>query len=136
MGDSPMPVSAPSHPHIGGAYTIFYYDDLGAAADWYADVLGLSRMLSAPGLEIFRLGGASCVALVGAGYGSQMPVREDNKGVILSLETEDLEGWHARLFRLGVAGVGQGLQTGVDGRTLEFKVRDPGGYCVEFFEWI
>ena len=123
-------------PSIVGALTMFYYADLAAAADWYETVLGFERIFSTKGLELFRIEGAASLALVQDGYGSQRASPSRQKGAILSIHTDQLEAWHARLFALGVEGTGLGLEVGADGMTIEFKVHDPGGYTVEFFEWI
>ncbi|HWU01781.1 MAG TPA: VOC family protein [Novosphingobium sp.] len=132
-----MPDTARANlPRINGAYVMFYYHDMAQAARWYADVVGLEPWMTAPGLALFRLNAGACLALVQDGSGSQRAIEGANKGAILSIETDALEAWHARLFAQGVEGTGHGLQVGCDGMTIEFKVRDPGGYTVEFFEWI
>lgn len=115
---------------------MFYYDDLERAADWYEHVLGLPRLMEAEGFVLFGITEQAKLALVGAAYGSQVPIPGPNKGAILSLQTDDLERWHADLFARGVEGTGIGLLVGGDGRTIEFKVRDPEGYTIEFFDWI
>jgi catechol-2,3-dioxygenase len=125
-----------SRPAIGAVLTMFYYDDLDRAADWYEHVLGLRRMMAAEGFVLFEVSGQAQLALVGAGYGSQRPIPGTNKGAILSIQTSELERWHADLFARNVPGTGIGLCVGGDGRTLEFKVSDPEGYTIEFFEWI
>ncbi len=125
-----------SHPAALNVFTMFYYKDLPAAAEWYETVLGFERIFSAEGLELFRIEGSSNLALVQDGYGSQRATAGRDKGAILSIHTDQLEAWHARLFALGVEGTGVGLLVGADGMTVEFKVHDPGGYTVEFFEWI
>ena len=126
----------PPRPSIGGGYTIFYYADLAAAVRWYEEVIGLERLLYLKGVVIFRISGSSYLALVADGAGSQRATSGRDKPVILSLQTEDLEAWHARLFALGVEGANMGNKVGTDGTMIEFKVYDPGGYTVEFFEWI
>ena len=116
--------------------TIFYYADLAEAARWYEEVLGFERMLSLDGAEVFRVADNAQLALVAEGKGSQPVIAGRGKGALLSIQTDELEAWHARLFALGVEGTGKGAHVGADGTTIEFKVYDPGGYTVEFFEWI
>lgn len=134
--DDPMASEPIRHPRINGGITIFYYADLAEASRWYTDVLGLERILLLDGVEIFRLTGTQSVALVADGVGSQSFVPGRAKGAVLSIQTDELEAWHARLFAMGVEGTGQGAQVGAQGTTIEFKVFDPGGYTIEFFDWI
>lgn len=131
-----LPPGLPPRPPISGVITIFYYADLAAAARWYAEVIGLEPLMHLDGVEIFRIEGNAHLALVAEGKGSQRFIAGRQKSALLSIHTSDLEGWHARLFALGVEGTGMGAQIGADGTTIEFKVYDPGGYTVEFFEWI
>lgn len=123
-------------PSIDGVLTMFYYEDLAAATDWYERVIGFEKLLDVAGFSLFRVHEGSQLALVGDGFGSQRSIPGTNKGAILSIQTRALQQWHERLFRYQVPGTGEGLQTGGDGRTIEFKVRDPEGYTIEFFEWI
>ena len=125
-----------SWPDISGVVTMFYYEDLPAAAAFYEDRIGFERVMAFDGIVMLKLAEQSFLALVGAGYGSQQPIAGHNKGAILSIQTRQLESWHARLFALDVEGTGVGVQVGGGGRTLEFKIQDPEGYTIEFFEWI
>lgn len=127
----PLPI-----PSIDGVLTMFYYADLAAATEWYERVIGFEKLLDVAGFSLFRVHEGSQLALVGDGFGSQRSIPGTNKGAILSIQTRALQQWHERLFRYQVPGTGEGLQTGGDGRTIEFKVRDPEGYTIEFFEWI
>ena len=119
-----------------GAITFFYYDDLPAAAAFYREVVGLPAAFDADWCVIFELGaGGARLGLVNAVAGSQRPVAGPNKGTILSLEVDSVEACLDRLKRLGAAPPGARLQDGFAGRTREFKLKDPGGYTVEFFSW-
>lgn len=126
----------PVRPVIDTVLTMFYYHDLAGAADWYADVLGFPRLIDADGFVLFGITGQARLALVGAGRGSQQPIPGTNKGAMLSIQTHELEQWHAALFARQVPGTGVGLSVGGDGRTIEFKVTDPEGYTIEFFDWV
>ncbi len=123
-------------PRLSGVMTLFYYDDVAAAARWYAANLDFEKVIDYDWLTVFRVVDRSYLGLVAAGAGSQRPVAGANKGAMISIETTDLDKWHDRFFRAGVAGTGRGLDIGCDGQSIEFKVQDPGGYTVEFFEWI
>lgn len=121
---------------VEGAYTLFYYDDMAVATHWYEHVVGFEKLLDYGWLAMFRLQERAYLGLVSSSFGSQRPVEGENRGVLLTISTDDLEGWHSRLFEKGVYGTGEGLYIGCDGLTIEFKIRDPGGYTLEFFEWL
>ncbi|WP_156840999.1 VOC family protein [Novosphingobium aquimarinum] len=120
---------------ISGVHTMFYYEDLQEAIDWY-DRIGFKNVLKLDFVSIFEIGPSSYLSLVDATGGSQRPLRDGNKGAMLSIETTNLELWHQTLFSKGIEGTGAGAEIGCGGRTIEFKLRDPGGYTLEFFEWL
>ncbi len=120
-------------PAINGVHTMFYYENLPRATEWY-DRIGFENVLRLEFVSIFRLSSSSYLSLVDGHHGSQRPVKK--KGAILSIETTDLEGWHRHLFTKDVEGVGVGLDIGCGGRTVEFKLIDPEGYTLEFFQWL
>ncbi|WP_232476348.1 VOC family protein [Flavisphingomonas formosensis] len=123
-------------PRISGAVTLFYYDEIETASHWYENVIGFEKQVDLDWLALFRIADQAYLGLVAANAGSQRPIPGANKGAILSIVTTDLEKWHRRLFAAGVAGTGQGLEIGCGGLSIEFKVRDPGGYTLEFLEWL
>lgn len=127
---------ATGRPDIAGAITFFYFDDLATAVCWYRDVLGLEPYFVRDWLALLTISPGHSLGLVDAENGSQRPVPGPNKGAILSIETRDLDEWHARLKSAGVAVIDEELRPGCEGRTMEFRVRDPGGYFVEFFRWV
>lgn len=125
-----------ANPGVIGAVTFFYYEDLAAAAAWYRDVLGFAPTVIEDWLVLFSIMPNQHLGLVNADGGSQVPIRGDNKGAVFSIETDALEGWHRRLQDKGVDGLSTSLVSGCRGRTLEFRVRDPEGYTIEFFRWV
>jgi len=118
------------------AITFFYYDDLPRAADFYRQVLGLKVTMVREWCAICELANGARLGLVDGLHGSQRPIPAGNKGAILSLEVADLRDCLDRCVRLGLVAPDAELEPGCGGLTLEFKVRDPGGYTVEFFRWI
>lgn len=120
-------------PSIKAGVPFFYYQDLPQAVDWYEHKLGLRKIVDKGWVAIFALNSASQIGLVNATDGSLSPTTE--KGALLSIETDDLEAWYNRLK--GVEGVNMihGIEIGAKGMIEEFRMRDPGGYIVEFFRW-
>ena len=120
-------------PSVAGVVTLFYYRDLPAARKWYDSRLGFECTMDIEGVVMYRIHEHSHLALVAADFGSQRPIDGTNKGAMISLQTDELNTWHRRLA--GVCGAEHGICVGAGGRTREFKVYDPEGYSLEFFEW-
>lgn len=112
----------------------FYYHDLPAASDWYEHKIGLRKVADEGWVIIFEVTPTAFIGLVNATGGTLRPAAE--KGVLLSLETPDLEVWYARLKATEGSNVTQDIEIGAKGLIEEFRLQDPGGYVVEFFRWI
>jgi hypothetical protein len=121
---------------VKGVVTFFYYDDLASAIAFYERVIGLRKVLESEWCGLFELRPGTLLGLVDAVAGSQTPIAGRNKGAILSIETERLEACLALMKARGVAAQTAELELGCAGRTWEFKIHDPAGYCLEFFRWI
>lgn len=121
---------------VKGVVTFFYYDDLASAVAFYERVIGLRKVLENEWCGLFELRPGAILGLVDAVAGSQTPIAGRNKGAILSIETDRLEACLARMKALGLISQSAGLERGCAGRTWEFKIHDPAGYCLEFFRWI
>lgn len=132
----PADPSQPPAPAIKGSILFHYYDDLDAAARWYQEILGLEVQMREDWLVLLRLGPASTLGLVDAVNGSHKPPRGAGQNAMLSIETDEIDAWHARFKALGLCPPDAALVPGCRGRTREFTVRDPGNYVVEFFQWI
>lgn len=129
----PLASVAEELPPITAGVPFFYYADLPTAADWYEHKLGLKKVANKDWVVIFALNDHSQIGLVNASGGSLVPT--ENKGALLSIETQALEQWYERLS--GVDGINMihGIESGAGGMIEEFRMRDPGGYIVEFFRW-
>lgn len=121
------------NPSIAGGVPFFYYDDLAEASDWYQNKLGLKKYADEGWVVIFELTPSSYIGLVNATGGSLRPIEE--KGALLSIETEELEAWYARLKDVDGINMIHGIEIGAQGLIEEFRMSDPGGYVVEFFRW-
>jgi predicted enzyme related to lactoylglutathione lyase len=121
---------------LKGVLLFFYYEDLPAAVDFYERVVGLKKVQDFGWCAILELQPRTYLSLVNATAGSQRPLAGPNKGVQLSIEAVDLEACLAHMQRLGIASTATKLEPGCEGRTVEFKIVDPGGYTVELFRWL
>ena len=77
--------------------TFLYTADLQAAAGFYASVLGLSQVLDQGMCRIFSI---TAEAFVGVCHDPERAVVRD--GMILTLVTDDVDGWYRRLSDAGV----------------------------------
>ena len=130
-------------PPVNALVPNFYYDDVDAAKDWYADKLGLRTMIDLGWVAIVEIQPGMQIALVDGERGTLEAV--EDKGALLVIETDALEEWHAHVS--AVEGI-EWYQYDDDPRRTrlpsgimehpeihEFRVVDPGGYIIEFFRW-
>lgn len=118
----------------------FYYTDLAAARAWYVNELGLKPIYDDGWVVILEFGPGMQLALVDGERGFLKPVQD--KGTMLSIETDDIDGWYARAQRAKGARWLKGREIVVAAPGLnehkdiyEFRLVDPGGYIVEFYRW-
>lgn len=121
---------------VKGVITLFSYDDLPSAIDFYQRVVGLRVAEDFGWCYLLELQPRTYLGLIDATSGSQHPVAGANKGVLVTIEMVDLDACLERAKRLGVVAPTTTLEFGCRGRTREFRIVDPGGYPVEFFSWV
>ena len=85
-------------------------------------------------IAIIRLTPTSYLGLVNADGGSLRPIEE--KGALLSIETDHLEEWWDELKDVEGLNIVHGIEVGGQGLIQEFRMLDPGGYVIEFFRWL
>ena len=113
--------------------TMFYYDDLEAASTFYGTLLGLEKTFDWDWVKFYRTGPSSSVGIVKNGEGAYHAPQPKN-AVMLSLVTSDVDAWYGRLEnREGVVFL---KHIGDGGGIRSFLLEDPGGYTVEFFQWL
>ncbi len=115
-------------------YTMLYYKDIAAARNFYGDILGLEATFSDEWVTLYRVVPGALLGVVREGGTAFHPARAENS-VMLSLVTEDVDRWHARLRAF--PGV-RFLKSPYDHEKVPIRamlVTDPGGYTVEFFQW-
>ena len=112
---------------------MLYYKDISAAASFYGDILGFENTLDWEWVKFFRSSGDAYVGLVTEGDGAHHRVQATN-AVMVSIVTPDVDGWYARV--VGKPGVHQLKELANRGPIRSFMLEDPGGYTVEFFQWL
>jgi catechol 2,3-dioxygenase-like lactoylglutathione lyase family enzyme len=104
--------------------TFCYTPDLEAAAQFYEDVLGLPLALDQGACRIYRV--AKCAYL---GFCTRADAPRPD-GIILTLVTDDVDGWHARLVQRGVE-FEKPPALNEKFNIYHCFLRDPAGYLIE-----
>jgi len=120
-------------PSLSSQTTMFYYKDIEPAAYFYGNLLGLEKTLDLTWVKFYKTGPASTVGLVTEGDGGWHNVQESN-AVMLSLVTEEVDAWYEQLK--GKEDITFLKDIGDGGPVRSFLLEDPGGYTVEFYQWL
>lgn len=127
-------------PEITGQVTFLYYADLEEASRFYGEVLGLKIIHNLGWARLYAVSDTATVGIVEDGHGYHAAVPGE-KPVMLSIVTEDVDGWYTRLKATDVTILSplKPLDPKRDSDRAPvrgFLVEDPGGYTVEFFTWL
>jgi catechol 2,3-dioxygenase-like lactoylglutathione lyase family enzyme len=114
----------PLPPAFAEQITFLFVEDLERSHAFYGGVLALPLALDQGTCRIYRVCGGAYLGVC------ERPGRVEPEGIIVTLVTGDVEGWHRRLTGGGVPVVRP------PGRSDEYRVfhafyRDPDGYLVE-----
>lgn len=123
----------PATPALAEQITMLYYKDLDAAAHFYGEVLGLEKTFDLDWVKFYATGPSSSVGVVKEGEGAWHDTQSTN-AVMLSLVTPDVDAWFSRVK--DARGAVMLKEIGDGGGIRSFMLEDPGGYTVEFFEWL
>ncbi|MGE0725617.1 MAG: VOC family protein [Alphaproteobacteria bacterium] len=105
--------------------TFVYTRDLEGTARWYAETLGLPLVLDQGACRIFAVGADSFIGVCARPNRVVEP-----RGVVITLVTADVDGWHARLAARGAA-IEAPPRLSPAFNVYAFFVRDPNGYVLE-----
>jgi hypothetical protein len=108
------------------AITFFYYPDIHAVAPFYENVLRFELVLDQGLARIYRIAGNSYFGIVDGNRGHLR--HQEKSAVLLTVVSEDVEGWHAKLTEIGVAGLTE-MRRGT--YCDHFFFEDPAGYAIE-----
>jgi hypothetical protein len=95
----------------------------------------LQKALNEDWVKIFRLAESSSVGVVKVGPGAYHATQESN-AVMLSIVTSDVDGWYQRLKKNGRVTFLRDIHDSDNVAVRSFLVEDPGGFTVEFFQWL
>jgi hypothetical protein len=122
-------------PALTESYVMLYYKDLTAPRAFYGGLLGLEKTYGDDWVSLYRLTPASFVGIVREGENAFHRVQPQN-AVMLSIVTGDVDGWYQRLKRAGGVTFLKEIHDQDNVPIRAFLIRDPGGYSVEFFQWL
>ena len=104
--------------------TFLPVSDLERSSAFYGDVLGLPLVLDQGDCRIYQI---SATAFVGV---CQRTERGDMNGLLVTLVTDDVDGWHERLVSAGVQ-CDRPPRRNDTYRLYQAFYRDPDGYTIE-----
>jgi predicted enzyme related to lactoylglutathione lyase len=106
--------------------TFFYYDDIHAVVPFYENVLKFELVLDQGLARIYRIAENCYFGIVDGNRGHLK--HQEKSAVLLTVVSQDVEGWHARLKEAGAKGLSEMLR----GTFCEhFFFEDPAGYAIE-----
>jgi catechol 2,3-dioxygenase-like lactoylglutathione lyase family enzyme len=112
-------------PPLEQQVTFLYTRDLHASAIFYADVLGLTLVLDQGSCRIYAVAHGAFVGICARPDAPLQPA-----GVILTLVTQDVDGWYTHLLAQGVVFEKPPTLNPVY-NIYHCFLRDPNGYLIE-----
>jgi catechol 2,3-dioxygenase-like lactoylglutathione lyase family enzyme len=124
-------MTLPPAPAFEQSVTFLYAEDVAACRRFYAEVLDLPVVLEQEGgCVIFRTAGEGFVGICPARAPRQLDNPRTPGGVVFTMVSADVEGWHARLVAAGAEVLGPPALSADHGIT-GFFFRDPAGTLLE-----
>jgi predicted enzyme related to lactoylglutathione lyase len=114
-------------PAIGQTVTWVYTRDLGDTCRFYGEVLGLELVRDEGAARIYLASADGCIGVCEAIGGRTV----EPKGTMITLVTDDVDSWYARLLAAGATTHGPPHQVPQFG-IYAFLAEDPNGYLIEF----
>jgi catechol 2,3-dioxygenase-like lactoylglutathione lyase family enzyme len=112
-------------PAIEQQVTFLATGDLEANAAFYQEVLGLPLILDQGVCRIYQAGAAAFL-----GFCEHLPLAEEERPVIITLVSQDVDGWYEYVSARGVV-VEKRPAMNTAYNIYHFFMRDPDGYLVE-----
>lgn len=122
-------------PSIESQTVMLYYENIDAAARFYGETLGLTASFDTEWVKIFRTSETSAVGVVTEGEGAYHKAKGEN-AVMLSIVTREVDAWYRRLKAAGDVKFLKDIYDNDSVPIRAFLVEDPGGYTVEFYQWL
>lgn len=121
--------------NIKDSVTMFYYSELAKPRDFYGNSLGLVATFEDDWVTLFKITENSLIGVVLGGENSYHKVQETN-AAMLSFVTDDVDAWYAKITAQGNIKILRDISNSKNTPVRGFIIADPGGYSVEFFQWL
>ena len=112
-------------PPLQQQVTFIYTRDLRESAEFYENALGLPLVLDQGSCRIYRVHGDAFLGIC-----QRADVAPAPDGVIVTLVSDDVDGWYAHLLASGVA-IEKPPSRNAQYNIYHLFLRDPNGYLVE-----
>jgi hypothetical protein len=114
---------------FGQFVTFIYCKNLDKNCDFYENIIGLQMVLDQGSCRIYKVAPNSFLGIC-----TKMDPPKDHSGVILTLVTDDVDGWYEYLKQFNLE-FEKTPQLYEKFNIYHLFVRDPGGYLVEIQEF-
>ena len=121
--------------NIAETSVMLYYKDLEAPRKFYKGMLGLETTYEDDWVIIYQLNPGAAVGIVLEGGTAYHKAKEDN-AVMLSLTVEDANAWYIALQSVADIKILKEIYDHPKAPIRAFLLEDPGGYVIEFFQWL
>jgi hypothetical protein len=115
--------------------TFLYYDDLTAPRRFYSETLGLTPYFEREGASLYRSTSGATIGLVKISRANVTPAVKRSV-VMVSIVTDDVAGWYKKLKQDPHIHIAKDLYDHPRVPIRAFELEDPGGYPIEFFQWL
>ena len=119
---------------LEGTLTLFYYDNLEKAFNFYHDVIGFEFVADFGYVKIFKVLDGALLGLVDGELGSHRT--SPSKPVRLVVMVKDIDAWFRRVKAGGVDTFEPEPFTGVKMKLKGFTFEDTEGYTVEMVQYL
>ena len=119
---------------LEGTLTLFYYDDLEKAFNFYRDVVGFDFVADFEYVKLFKVTEGALLGLVDGELGSHRT--SPSKPVRLVVMVKDIDPWFRKVKAGGVDTFEDEPFTGKRMKLKGFTFEDPEGYTVEMVQYL
>ena len=119
---------------LEGTLTLFYYDDLKKAFNFYNHIIGFDFVADFGYVKIFKIIEGALLGLVDGQLGSHRT--SPSKPVRLVVMVKDIEAWFKKIKTGGVETFEDEPFTGKKMKLKGFTFEDPEGYTIELVQYL
>lgn len=124
-------------PKIDEQITMLYYsaDDFEKAVKFYGNDLQLEASYDDVWVKIYKLNAGAFIGVVKDSEGGFHKPNKDSS-VMVSIVSKNVDDWYGAILNAKNIMVEKEIYDNQSAPIRAFLIRDPGGYTVEFFQWV